>query len=217
MNINPNATKVLCYGDSNTWGQTPDKTGRQAADVRWTGRLQQLLGDGYYLIEEGLPSRTTDLDYESKPGRNGKTYLAPCLGSHLPIDMVVLMLGTNDFKTVFKREASEVARAVRGLILDIKLYGKYMGQDEPRIILLSPIHINTDAPEFMNFYSDHYDVASSAKSLELADELRIIAETEGCDFLDTAIIAQPGIDGIHLSKEAHEPLAQALCERIKLP
>ena len=62
MNTNPNAINILCFGDSNTYGQKPDKTGRYEANVRWTGVLQQLLGDGYYVIEEGLGSRTTDAD-----------------------------------------------------------------------------------------------------------------------------------------------------------
>src|SRR5476651_2205463 len=103
MTTNPNAITVLCYGDSNTWGQKPDKSGRYPADIRWTGRLQQLLGNGYYIIEEGLGSRTTDLDYDKKSGRNGKIYLIPCLESHNPIDVVVLMLGTNDLKIEFDR------------------------------------------------------------------------------------------------------------------
>ncbi len=71
MNTNPNAISILCYGDSNTYGQRPDGTkGRYAADVRWTGQLQSLVGDGYCVIEEGLTSRTTNLEYAKKPGRN---------------------------------------------------------------------------------------------------------------------------------------------------
>jgi len=68
MNTNPNAKTILCYGDSNTWGQKPDKSSRYLVDVRWTGLLQKTLGDSYYVIEEGLSSRTTDLDYNHKPG-----------------------------------------------------------------------------------------------------------------------------------------------------
>ena len=70
MTTNPNAVTILCYGDSNTWGQKPDKSGRYPADTRWTGRLQNQLGDGFAIIEEGLGSRTTDLEYAKKPGRS---------------------------------------------------------------------------------------------------------------------------------------------------
>jgi lysophospholipase L1-like esterase len=71
MNTLPSAKTILCYGDSNTWGQTPEKSGRRPANIRWTGVLQAELGSEYYVIEEGLSSRTTDLDYAKKPGRNG--------------------------------------------------------------------------------------------------------------------------------------------------
>lgn len=177
MNSYADAVKVLCYGDSNTWGQTPDKTGRQPADVRWTGILQNKLSDGYYVIEEGLSSRTTNIDYNKKPGRNGKTYLIPCLGSHIPIDIVVLMLGTNDLKTVFDRTAADVARAVDDLIKCIQEHGTYMGGDPPKIIVASPIHIDVNAPKFADFYSRNYNESSGSKSRELAAEIAVVAKT----------------------------------------
>lgn len=214
MNTNPNSIKVLCYGDSNTWGQTPNKTGRQAADVRWTGVLQNRLGSGYYVIEEGLPSRTTNLEYDKKPGRNGKTYLVPCLGSHLPIDIVVLMLGTNDLKTVFNRSAEGVADAVNELVDCIKQHGRYMDGEAPKIIVVSPIHVNINAPEFKNFYSGNYDESAGKKSEELASFIADIASKQGCEFIDAASVAKPGIDGIHLSTDSHSPLADAIYNKI---
>src|SRR5215216_1134114 len=103
MNINPKATTVLCFGDSNTNGATPDKSGRYSADVRWTGQLQNLLGSEYYVIEEGLGGRTTDSDHfrEGKEGRNGFAYYKPALETHLPLDIIVIMLGTNDVKNTY--------------------------------------------------------------------------------------------------------------------
>jgi lysophospholipase L1-like esterase len=102
---NPAAHTVLCFGDSNTNGISGDDENyvRLPAAVRWTGRLQRLLGDGYYVIEEGLNGRTTDLDYANRPGCNGRTYFGPCLQSHHPLDVVVIMLGTNDLKAEFNR------------------------------------------------------------------------------------------------------------------
>ena len=99
---------ILCYGDSNTWGFTPIDavipiTNKKIAPIKrynrkekWTGRLQKLLGENYYVIEEGLNGRTTNLNYHIPPDRNGKTYLPPCLYTHAPIDLVILALGTND-------------------------------------------------------------------------------------------------------------------------
>ena len=101
MTINPNVKRILCFGDSNTWGQRPDAKARFLPNERWTGQLQQLLGDNFDIIEEGLNSRTTNLEFSRKPGRNGLEYFRPCLESHNPLDLIIIMLGTNDFKVEF--------------------------------------------------------------------------------------------------------------------
>jgi lysophospholipase L1-like esterase len=83
---------ILCYGDSNTWGFNPATQARYARDERWTGVLRQALGDGYWVIEEGLNGRTTVWDDPIEDYRSGKEYLLPCLRSHKPVDLVVVML-----------------------------------------------------------------------------------------------------------------------------
>jgi len=211
MNVNSDATVVLCYGDSNTYGQRADvKGGRWPADVRWTGVLQQELGDDYYIIEEGLPSRTTDLDYDQKPGRNGRTYLAPCLGSHNPIDVVVLMLGTNDLKVTFDRSVQAIADALKELVDDIYAFARTKDGQQPKVILVSPIHIGDNLPT-----GPHYDQNSIDKSRQLAPVVRAVAEAEGCLFVDAAEVALPGEDGIHLTKDSHTPLAGKLSQVIR--
>lgn len=100
MNTTPHATTILCYGASNTYGQKPDRSGRYAANERWTGILQNALGSTFYIIEEGLNGRTTDLEHPNptKPNRNGLTYFKACLESHMPLSAIIVMLGTNDRK-----------------------------------------------------------------------------------------------------------------------
>ncbi|HSX02743.1 MAG TPA: SGNH/GDSL hydrolase family protein [Candidatus Saccharimonadia bacterium] len=216
MNPNPAATTILCYGDSNTWGQKPDKTGRYVADVRWTGLLQQALGASYYIIEEGLSSRTTDLDYSRKPGRNGRTYLEPCLDSHMPLDLVILMLGTNDFKIEFHRSAAEIARAIGGLVELIQAKTAGNDGDSPaQVLLVSPILLDDTASDFSKFYTDTYNHDSALKSQQLAAALEPVARAANCAFIDAAQIAQAGDDGIHFSIEAHAALAEALGVKIK--
>lgn len=215
MNTKPDAITILCYGDSNTWGQKPDKTGRYAADVRWTGVLQQSLGNNYYIIEEGLSSRTTDLDYSRKPGRNGKSYLIPCLASHNPIDLVVLMLGTNDLKIEFNRSASKIASAVDGLVDDIKGDAWNKQRSAPKIIILSPILIDSSAEDFNNFYSENYNEESASKSRQLAKELQIVADNSGAHFLDAAAVSHVGSDGIHFDEASHPALGRFLADYIK--
>ena len=215
MNTKSDATTILCYGDSNTWGQKPDKTGRYAADVRWTGVLQRNLGDNYYIIEEGLSSRTTDLDYARKPGRNGKSYLTPCLGSHNPIDLVILMLGTNDLKIEFNRSSAEIASAIKGLVDDIKNNAWNKRKAAPQIIILSPILIDGIAPDFSNFYSEHYNEESVTKSHQLAKALQAIADESRCHFLDAATVSHAGSDGIHFDEASHPRLGRFLADYIK--
>ncbi|HLZ14561.1 MAG TPA: SGNH/GDSL hydrolase family protein [Candidatus Saccharimonadales bacterium] len=211
MNTNPAAQTILCYGDSNTWGQKPDKAGRYPVDVRWTGLLQKALGQGYYVIEEGLGSRTTDLEYARKPGRNGKTYLEPCLDSHLPIDIVILMLGTNDLKIEFNRSVQDIASAIERLIEIIKDKTAYQDNKAAQIILVSPILIDNTAPNFAKLYTpDYYDHESALKSRQLAPALQKVAGDAGCLFVDAAQVAHAGDDGIHFSQEAHTALGRTL-------
>ncbi|MGN0203611.1 MAG: hypothetical protein ACI4BB_03640 [Coprococcus sp.] len=69
-------------------------------NIRWTGRVAAILGENYKVIEEGLNSRTTNLEPEGEPWRSGLYYLEPCIRTHMPLDLVILMLGSNDMKTV---------------------------------------------------------------------------------------------------------------------
>jgi len=110
---------ILCYGDSNTWGYNPATGGRFSRDKRWTRVLVQELVDGYYVIEEGLNGRTTALsDPIEGPHKNGKEYLVPCLESHQPLDLVTIMLGTNDLKKRFSLSAFDIANGA-GVLVDI--------------------------------------------------------------------------------------------------
>jgi lysophospholipase L1-like esterase len=216
MNTNPQAITVLCYGDSNTYGQKPDKTSRYEINVRWTGQLQELLGDDYRVIEEGLGSRTTDLDYDKKPGRNGKTYLAPALHSHNPLDIVIIMLGTNDLKTQYRRSAEDIATALGGLVDDVRLYGETRIKEKPKIILISPIEINDQAPRFAEFYTGYYDAESMRESKQLSEAINEIATQKNVGFLDAATVSKAGEDGIHFEEASQRPLAELIAQAVKL-
>lgn len=211
MITDPAAATVLCFGDSNTHGYPAQDPGepvldRLPADVRWTGRLQRLLGPRWHVIEEGLNGRTTDLDYDDRPGCHGRAYLGPCLRSHHPLDVVVLMLGTNDTKTQFGRTAADIAAAVDGLVTEIETWAV----PAPVTVLVSPIHIDDTRPGFDELNSDAYGPGSVRASTELAAALRQVADARGTLFADAATVAQPGHDGVHLSTAAHAHLAVLL-------
>ena len=109
---------VLCYGDSNTYGYNPENGLRYNEDERWTGILKSLLGPGYNIIEEGCNGRTTIYDDPLEGWKNGKDYLKPCLNSHKPIDIIILMLGSNDLKNYFGASSRDIANGA-GTLADI--------------------------------------------------------------------------------------------------
>ena len=112
---------IMCYGDSNTFGTNPHG-GRWRREVRWTGKLQQLLGDQYYVIEEGCGGRTTVWNDDLELFKNGRKSLPVALATHKPIDLVIIMLGTNDCKTRFQALPCDIAEGVRQLAELVQMY-----------------------------------------------------------------------------------------------
>ena len=149
---------VLCYGDSNTYGYTPLTGTRYEKDVRWTGVLQKMLGDEYCVIEEGCNGRTTIHDDPIEGWKNGYDYLKPCLNSHRPVDVVILMLGSNDLKKCFKLSAKEIAEGAEALVREIISFTSYKQEYVPAIILVSPpvIGENIEQSVFSDAFDGHY-------------------------------------------------------------
>ena len=113
--------QILCFGDSNTWGYAPVSADRYPADVRWTGVMAHLLGDRFHVTEEGQNGRTTVWDDPLEGGhKNGLVYLTACLESHHPIDLVILMLGTNDLKARFSLTALDISLGAERLVQTIQ-------------------------------------------------------------------------------------------------
>lgn len=214
---------ILCYGDSNTWGYVPTQTHnkntskeRYPRTERWTGILQDMLGRDYYVVEEGLNGRTTNLDYQVPPDRNGKTYLPPCLYSHAPIDLVVLALGGNDMKVYFNRSPEDIRDGLVELIdiIQTSQYGQRM-QSSPEILIL-PLSVPLPVAEQ---YVDEDGVVvfegAVEKSKLLIDLYAKAAKEKRCYFLDTSKTIFPSnIDGLHIDNVAHKKLAQLICEKV---
>ena len=131
---------IVCYGDSNTHGAHPDPNVRTrlARGVRWPGVMRAALGEGYEVVEEALGGRCTVWDTPISPGRNGLTYLGPCLESHEPVDLVVIMLGTNDTKRAYGVTAPEIAGGAAVLVQATRGSLCGPGSTPPRVILVAP-------------------------------------------------------------------------------
>jgi lysophospholipase L1-like esterase len=117
--IKNSAKTVLCYGDSNTWGNIPKSDLRFPRDVRWPSVLQSFLGDDYEVISEGLCGRTLKSDIVS-PEKNGIKYILPCILSSEPLDWVIIMLGSNDVKDKYCLTPQDIARNLEETISIIK-------------------------------------------------------------------------------------------------
>lgn len=210
---------VLCYGDSNTWGAAtvarPD--GRYGPDERWPGVLSSQLGSGWLVIEEGLPGRTTVSDDPVEGlDRNGRTYLTPCLLSHRPLDLVVVMLGTNDLKIRFNKPASEIAAGVGALVDDIRMAGigpgEGVGRDAgvPVILVIAPPPTRKNLKEWSDMFH-----GAPEKSRRLGQAYRRMAEDRNVHFLDAGgVVESSEMDGFHLDPEAHAALGRAVAEKI---
>jgi lysophospholipase L1-like esterase len=209
VRTDPDALRILCFGDSNTHG-APDTEPyeRLDADRRWTGRLQALLGDGYEVVEEGLNGRTTDIDYVDRPHCNGRTYFPAALLSHHPLDVVVVMLGSNDLKTCFRRDAATIANALHGYVDDVATYVTDRAGRTPPVLLLSPILLDDSITAFVDPTGNGFDDRSLEASRGLAAQVERVAGERGVLFADAASVARPGADALHLTADSHQPLAE---------
>ena len=201
---------ILCYGDSNTWGYNAADAGRFPREVRWTGVMAHELGAGYHVIEEGLNGRTTVWDDPIEGYKNGKEYLIPCLETHRPIDLVVLMLGSNDLKVRFSVSAYDIANGA-GVLVDV-IHKSAAGPDgrAPQVLLMAPPPIAT-----LSEFAEMFDGAA-AKSAKFAQHYKRVADERGCAFLDTAtVIVSSYMDGIHLDPSEHGKLGLAVAGRVR--
>lgn len=205
---------ILCYGDSNTYGYNPLDGLRYPENVRWTGRLKMLLGDDYRIIEEGCNGRTTIFDDPFDGWKNGLDYLRPCLNSHKPVDIIILMLGSNDLKRTFRASAKQIASGAATLVKVIQNFtGKKQGF-VPKIILISPPEIG-EGIRTSPFYGAFGEDAIS-RSKEFSKWYQKIAKEYHCVFFNAAEYIQPSmIDSLHLMPEEHEKLAEKLCSIIE--
>ncbi|MGI6069304.1 MAG: GDSL-type esterase/lipase family protein [Blautia sp.] len=203
--------RILCIGDSNTWGYIPGGGGRYEEEERWTGRLADKLGAGYRVIEEGMNGRTTAFSDRIEPGVCALDYLYPCLISHFPLDLIIVMLGTNDCKTRYHVSAAEIGYGMDEVLLEIERICQRKGQ-HPQILVVSPGHLYADETW------TEFDETAVQKAAALGREYEVVTEAHDCAFLDAYPQLEGaciGCDGIHLTREGHRRLAGLIAEKIK--
>jgi Lysophospholipase L1 and related esterases len=201
---------VLCFGDSNTYGLNP-RGGRFPRNIRWTGVVRELLGEDYEIIEEGLPGRTTVWEDPVEGVMSGKAYLVPCLRSHAPLDLVVLMLGTNDLKQRYAVSAADIAISVLSLaqLIQSTLPGRAENKNT-KVLLLVPPPIKEMGLSASIF------AGGEAKSQRLGEAFNKLKPYTDASILDlSSVIITSEVDGLHFEADMHRKLGETVARHIK--
>ena len=199
--------RILCFGDSNTYGYSPVDGQRYGDDINWPGVLNRLLGDKFEVINEGKNGRTIAFDDPYNEGCNGMNDIADCLKRNEPVDLVAIMLGTNDLKVYFDATPQMIAD---NLLEMCKLVQE---NTDAKLIIVSPTLLG-DQIEFSPLHLEFGRIQVDY-SFELAPVFEQVAKTVGAEFIDLAMVAMSSdVDCLHLMPEEHEKVAQAMKDKV---
>ena len=203
---------ILCFGDSNTWGFPPDCGARYDRQTRWPGVLQQHLGEDYHVIEEGLPGRNTVWDDPVEGGKNGLKQLLPLIHSHMPLDLLIIMLGTNDFKNRFSVSPLDISWSIGRLVKAARDSGHPLLGEAPEVLVLCP-------PPLADLSSSPFAgimVGAEEKSRQLAAVLGAFCEDNQIRMFDAgSVVKTSPVDGVHWEPEEHRKLGIAVAEQVQ--
>lgn len=205
---------IVCFGDSNTHGLCTDPSDcadggtRFNEEERWTQLLAKKLGDEYLVVEEGLSGRTTVFNDPIYEGMCALDVAYPILMSHEPIDLLIIMLGTNDTKERFGVNATCIAKGMDRLVKKCKSISCW-GNHGPNILIICPPHISRKQVK------PSMGVGCPEKSEELAAQYSPMAKENGCAFLDAeGIVECNTVDYMHFTRKGHAALAERLAELV---
>lgn len=217
--------RIMVFGDSNSWGwiardEQPPTT-RFPGDIRWPGILQGELGDGYYVIEEALSGRTTNITPSPDPlripgaGLNGAAYLPAALGTHVPLDLVIIMVGINDLWADKERTPLQIGLAAMQLAATVKAAAGAAGTSYPApdVLLIAPPPL---APSVAGGSLAEYLGDRVEASRELGDVYARLAAALDIAFLNAGeVVTIGGIDGVHFNEDNHRALGRAVAAQVR--
>jgi lysophospholipase L1-like esterase len=206
-----NQKTILCFGDSNTWGANPADGSRFGRFERWPGVLQAELGEGYHVIEEGLCGRTTVWDDPVEGDKNGLKHLVPIIQSHEPLDLLIIMLGTNDLKNRFSVSALDVANSAWHLVKTARRCAYPLTGQVPEVLVICPPPFAPlDETAFKNMF-----IGGEEKSHELAAAFSSVADQRGFRVFNAGdVIKSSRIDGIHFDDAEHQCLGRSIAKAV---
>ncbi len=208
-----NKKHIVCYGDSNTWGYCAATNQRYEDDQRWTQLLQKSLGEAYLVAEEGICGRTSVFEDPLEEGLCGLTHLATALGTHSPLDLLIVMLGTNDCKDRYSATAQNIADGVKRLVQKAQQLPVWNGR--PNILIVAPVMIDGRVHTVPRIGGEMGE-GCVKKSRELPELLKITASQTGSEFMDCNPYVQVGsADWMHFDLDSQKRFAAALEEKVR--
>ena len=204
---------VMCFGDSNTWGYCVERADepvpRLPRENRWVSVMAQALGPDHAVIAEGLPGRTTVFD-DPVHGEhlNGRRLLRACLESHKPVDVLVVLLGTNDLQSRFSASAWEIAQGA-GVLLELAAQsGCGPGGRAPQPILIAPPPTRVTG---LGALAEDLFKGADAKSRRFDAAFSAVAAERGVTYLNAGdVIESSPVDGVHWSPVAHNAIGRVI-------
>ena len=201
--------KVLCFGDSNTYGFVPGKCTRYDKNTRWTGVLQALCGSDFSIIEGGCNNRTAFVDNPAGAEQTGYKILPEYFTKDY-FDIVVLAIGINDLQLFFKPTLEEFEQGIEKLIKITKDLSP-----NAKIILVCPSKLDLAGIK-SGVFSFQFDEISVEKSYHLSQIYKKLAEKHACKLVDlNEIVKVSPLDGLHFSAESHKKIAENLYKNLK--
>lgn len=207
-------SRILCFGDSLTWGDDPAMVGHRLPR-RWPVALQNALGPGYVVIEEGQCGRNIATDDPPEGEKNGLRYILPCLESHNPLDLVIIMLGTNDLKRKFSYSLQDIAWEMERFLQKVLMHRQYSSPTHYDILLVSPPPLNDGL--LTSWLGDVFEYEMGMKKSSMLKKwYREIAEKYEIGFLDAGEYASSSkLDGVHMDDENQQKLGEAVADYIR--
>lgn len=204
---------IVCFGDTNTWGYDEITGGRLPFEKRWTGILSKILGKGYRVIEEGMAGRTTVNEDPVEQHKNGREHLFPCLESHRPIDVFVMMLGQVELKSRFSLTGYDIAMGIEELVAIVLKSDAGRSGQPPKTLLISPVQVGkVEGTDMEKWFPA---VGTRERSAMFPVLFKEIADKYGIEFMEASKAAKTAADAIHIANDSHQSFAQAVAWKIE--
>lgn len=208
---------ILIYGDSLVYGKVPGKPQRFPFGTNFTEILSESLGKEYYLIPEGLRARTLGGENGFFPERNGLEQFGPIFGSHVPLDLVCIMLGSNDCNGKDVKTFEEIQNILKTYTEKVLQWCTSLSiSTVPRIMFIAPPLIRDTETQKDEGMKNIFPVGAEARLKQISDIMKTFCEQNECIFFDTAAVCQTADgEGVHLDEENNKKLGIALALYIK--